>query len=329
MLKELILNNFPQTKVDLIFGYGSRVIKQGGYNQSSDLIDIIISVDDPMQWHQENLARNQQHYSFIRYLPSSIDIIKKTQEQFGAKIYFNPYVRLGNYSLKYGVIKTSHLIDDLLDWKNLYIAGRLHKPVEFLVNTCDRNELLKNSLRINKESALRAAILQLPETFTALQLYKTIAGLSYKGDFRMIFGEDINKIDNIVSTQVDRFDQMYLPLLKIIPTLHWNESKKIYIQDLSSTSVLRHLRLLPKEVRRSICEIHSVTARTLESEALLKSAAYSINCDKLVARSLSTIVRRSSLTQSLKGLITAGLVKSLKYSQRKLYKSFVSRIKWS
>lgn len=312
-----------------MFAYGSRAIKQDGTQVKSDLLDIIVAVDNPLKWHQENFIRNNQHYSFLQYLPNSVEKITKLQEQFGAKIYFNPYVQLGNLSVKYGVIKTEHLIHDLRNWSELYVAGRLHKPVEIMVDNLDKNEPLRTSMRFNRESAVRAALLQLPETFSLKKLYLTIAGLSYHGDPRMLFGEDVSKIENIVSAQIKKFDQLYLHRLKLNQSVHWNESKQTFTQDLSQNTILRNLKLLPMEIRKNICRYHGREAKTLEADVVLASAARSINCDKIVAQAIASTVRRSSLSQSVKGLLTAGLVKSIKYSQRKLVKSLASRMNWS
>lgn len=329
-LDQVILNSFPQTGVALTFAYGSKVFKQIGGQNTSELIDIIIVTDNPQQWHQENYNRNNQHYSILRYLPNHIHRITQLQEQFGARIYFNPFVKLSNFSVKYGVIKTDHLIEDLLNWNKLYVAGRLHKPVRFIVNTCDRNEALRHAIRFNKESAIRAALVQLPETFETSQLYKTITGLSYNGDFRMIFGEDKNKVNNIVAGQLEEFHQIYLPTLKLNQSFKncvaWNETKSTFNQDTSPKTVLRHLKLLPSNVCNIICEEHGPIAKSLESDAILTSVSRSINCDKIVSHAISTIVRRSSVSQSLKGLLTAGFLKSLRYSRGKLVKSLSSRL---
>lgn len=327
MLKQILLNNFPQAQVSLAFGYGSRIIKQVQV-QDTDLVDVVFVVDNSFEWHKRNILTNGQHYSFLKLLPRPEERITNIQENYGARMYYNPYVTIGNISIKYGVVKTAHLIDDLLHWNDLYVAGRLHKPVELLVNIS--NEPLRKALRFNKESAIRAALLQLPESFEPIQLYKTIAGLSYNGDPRMWFGEDKNKIDNIVSKQMDLFDQLYLPIIKMSPnfkdSVNVNESKCIITQDCSSAAIFRNLKQLPKNVRRRVCQVYGREARTFECDVVLSSLSRNINCDKVLGRVLASIVRRSSATQSIKGLFTAGFLKSLKYSQRKLAKSLLSRL---
>ena len=53
-------------------------------------MDFIIAVDNPLEWHRENLKLNYKHYSFLKYAgPSQIADI---QDNYGAKLYFNTLV---------------------------------------------------------------------------------------------------------------------------------------------------------------------------------------------------------------------------------------------
>lgn len=326
-LSRLICENLPQDGISMAIGYGSKVIKQASNEiDQGDMIDLILVVDNPFKWHEENFSRNKSHYSFIKYLPNSVSKIVNLQERYGAKVYYNPFVELEDVRIKYGVIKTDHLLDDLNNWTHLYVSGRLHKPIRLLIDTPDPNKSLSSAIRFNRECALRAAMLQLPETFNTINLYKKIAALSYAGDLRMLFGEDKNKVDKIVQGQMESFDQLYLSMIRRKDSVQWNESKQIFTQDLSPQTVLKNLESLPRNVRRTICLQQSEIARSIESQTILSSISKSLYCDKIVAQAISTIVRRSSFTQSLKGVVTAGLSKSIRYSGKKLIKSLKSRM---
>ena len=69
------------------------------------------------------------------------------------------------------------LFRDLTEWETLYLAGRLHKPVRILRDDARINLASRKNLR----SAVRTALLLLPNQFTEEELFHTIAGLSYRG----------------------------------------------------------------------------------------------------------------------------------------------------
>lgn len=177
------------------------------------MVDFIFGVSHPGHWHDLNMQQNPHHYSSIRMLGSGA--VSLLQEKVGAGVYFNPYVEVNGMNIKYGVVSIDRLCKDLIDWETLYLAGRMHKPVKILRD--DSRVRLAN--QVNLTEAVRVALLTLPENFTEEELYNRIAGISYKGDFRMIVGENPNKVQNIVSSQMENFHRLYYGLLDDLPNV--------------------------------------------------------------------------------------------------------------
>jgi translocator assembly and maintenance protein 41 len=97
--------------------------------------------------------------------------------------------------MKYGVICRQNFLDDLLNWRFLYVAGRLHKPVRIMKLAANEDDAeINSSMMTNRLNAMRAALLLLPDQFTDLELYMVIASLSYMGDPRMGIGENPKKV---------------------------------------------------------------------------------------------------------------------------------------
>lgn len=320
-----ILTYLPN-KYSFVFAYGSRVKLQANKQVATgDMIDLIVAVDEPTEFHKENLAMNPTHYSFVRRFGAKV--IAGIQQNFGAKVYYNTLVPIddGANLIKYGVIKTQHLINDLLDWESLYISGRLHKPVEVIYGP--DSEVLSKALKLNLQNAVHTALLLLEETFTEEQLYMTISHLSYGGDFRMIVGEDKNKVSNIVKPQISNFRQLYQPYMTSDPMqrlVHWNPNSQTFNQDSSSKVVLHHLNLLPKNVQQQLYILYSKNGRSRDLDDVLLAISKSYDVSKNVSDATANIVWSSSWSQSLKGITTGGVVKSFKYSFRKLTKMYHS-----
>lgn len=311
------------------FAYGSGVFSQGTSSTNKPQVDMIFGVSHPQHWHSLNMKYNPQHYSGLRFLGSNV--ISKVQDNIGGGVYYNPFVEINGTKLKYGVVSIDTLKRDLQNWDTLYLAGRLHKPVKILR---DEPQVRFVNQR-NLISALRTALLLLPETFSEYDLYMKIAGISYMGDLRMVFGENPHKVHNIVQSQFLNFRRLYSPLMDALSNLElvdsdYQEFKDgISItklsQDMDSTKRGNIVARLPATFRSKLYAIcgHPVKSPAIDAskcdEGDIKIAA-----DEEIAKKLSQAihqtVRWSSFTQSAKGILTAGLLRSLWYTGEKLEK---------
>lgn len=317
-----ILGEFPGN-MKFCFAYGSGVMKQRSSEMSKNMLDLVFVVRNPAQWHKENLDKNHDHYAqLMRRLGHKA--IARVQENWGARIFYNTLVKTREGRLiKYGVTSDAGLIEDLLDWKFLYLAGRLHKPVQVVVNT-EEESPLKRALSQNLHSAVHAALILLPEHFTEADFYRAIASLSYNGDFRMTFGEDKNKVDNIVLPQINNFRKLYNPVLKHFDRyIEIPKSDEVAImchQDTSPFARIHHLNHLPRMPQVNLVRSWTQGPRSRDTEDCLRAIAHDPECSEILQKSLEDIVWRSSVSQSLKGIFTVGIVKSVKYGGAKVLK---------
>jgi translocator assembly and maintenance protein 41 len=325
--------------------------QQGG----GKVIDFIFGVSHTQHWHDINMTQNPQHYSAVRRLGSSF--VGKIQDKWGAGVYFNPYITINGIMIKYGVVNLDTITRDLSEWDTLYLAGRLQKPVKILRD--DPKVRLAN--QINLLSALRTALLMLGPKFSEIELYTKIAGISYMGDPRMDFrGEDPNKIRNIVSNQLPNFRQLYAPLVEELPNVSYNDARcqnKDWmldtgcdcemVQDMEPKKRGNMVRRLPVSFRNKIYmeyrkkwqipggeynrmmeeskDEDEAGFKRREGGAFDRRIAGEDDLKESVVKSIKQTVSWPSWSQSIKGFVTAGVSRSLKYMGEKRSKATVRK----
>lgn len=356
-----ILSQFP--KVESAFAYGSGVVQQASYdykNGEFPMLDLIFVVDNAEEWHRENIAINSSHYAFG--VPHNAKYIACIQDKFQAYMWFNTSVPMQSTSfpgrkMKYGVISKRRLLQDLLSWKSLYVAGRLHKPVMILKSS---NEI-DTAMFLNRVHAMRVALLLLPPTFNDIQLFTTIAGLSYGGDPRMLFAENPNKVNNLVSPIVPHYKALYEPAIKEIVSLYGLNTNLFDRSDhdssvkgrsssgcgmnspdsLDSTGTgqyhyefnintssqkVPHLNNIYSDLPAYLKTQLSIgQAESSKDESLPVSVSISTPrppSAAAVSTALAAIVSRAARGQTIKGLFTAGLSKGFSYVIAKIGKRF-------
>lgn len=189
-------------KVIDIIGYGSGVKKQDNYSTSfQKIIDIIATVDNDLLWHQNNLELNPNHYSKFAY------INKLPLCHFGTDINYLTHLEYKSNLFKLGIIQKKDLIDDLINWKNFYLAGKLQKSIlEIKVDTD-----LEEAIKINRKSALIIALIfNYEKDINLYELLYSICNLSFNNDIRMSYRmENPNKVKNILEGSYDELKDIY------------------------------------------------------------------------------------------------------------------------
>lgn len=327
---------------------------QGG-NQK--MIDFIFGVSYTQHWHSINLQEHRDHYSGLGSLGSYA--VSKVQDSFGAGVYFNPYVSVNGTLVKYGVVNLDTLCKDLSEWDTLYLAGRLQKPVKILRD----NPSVRLANQVNLLSAIRVALLLLPETFSEEQLYTTIAGISYMGDPRMsVGGDDPKKVSNIVKYQLKNFRQLYTPLIDNLPNIsfcdsacnnpNWVDDQSLNVklqQNMDPVTRGHMVRRLPTAFREKLYfeyqakwkiprrDFNAMLEKTKdedpdrirrreggEFERRIAKDTEGGGLQTEVSQVIEKTVRWPSFTQSVKSAVTAGVAKSFRYATEKRQKARAS-----
>jgi len=274
-------------------------------------------------------------------------------------------------SIKYGVTTVDNLCSDLLSWNTLYLSGRMHKPIRIIKD----DARVRLTQQVNLVSALRVALLTLPDEFDEKRLFERIAGFSYAGDPRMSVpgGENRGKVANIVSAQAPQFRELYQRLANGLPSVHWRVgsstieasslafffvdmsfgSRMSYFffplqQDTSARARAALLRKLPSNLFHRLETKYATDVASLGPEApsyendpsafwtkvgadkrladnIDSGAHLTMSCPYLsnlmrIGIEMRAIVRWPATVQSLKGVITTGAAKSVRYGVAKVGK---------
>ncbi|XP_041023632.1 phosphatidate cytidylyltransferase, mitochondrial isoform X4 [Juglans microcarpa x Juglans regia] len=269
------------------------------------MVDYILGVSNPEQWHSQNLQMNKNHYaSWMVHLG-------------GPKLL-----------LKYGVVRMHDLIKDILNWERFYLSGRLQKPVHILVDNLD----IENVNSANLKAAMTAALLLLPPKFTEEDLYAKICSLSYMGDLRMLFAEDRNKVKKIVQGQFDLFQSRYRPFLEeyeakeLLRFMSSGSGQTNVSQDCGLSAARSLVSSLPPMVRSKMGMKLGQEKKLVESGRVIHEV--SIGSREEAAKCMQKVLRRtvmvSSARQAVSGLLTVGGVKAVRYLSNKMCKAWKS-----
>jgi len=325
-LLESVVDQFD-APIRYAFAYGSGVFEQDGYASGSKqltspdapMLDFIFAVTHPDHFHSINMHQYPHHYPLHARVFGSSYVTR--MEEMGPGVWFNAFIEMNGVKIKYGVTSVDNLCSDLLNWKSLYLAGRMHKPIRIIKD----DARVRLTQQVNLTSAVRASLLQLPEEFSETQLFERIAGISYGGDPRMFLpAENRGKVGNIVRKQGPQFKELYHRLVVGLPGVHWPSHSDTIQQDVTAQARSAHLKKLPSgllgRVRNNYSRAASGDSPDIDESSYWLKLAGDEKLPQRLTEEMNGIVRYPATIQTLKGLASAGVGKSLRYSVAKIGK---------
>lgn len=300
-LTSQILTKFPTSRISFCSAFVS--------SNATQPVEVLFCVDDLYKWHDENIAMNPSLYSFMRFFGSTM--LTQMQTRSGANVYCHPRIRFDNdRMIQYETVSMGDFCYDLNHWAELHVAGHLHKPIETIVAA--KSLEMASAIENNTQSALRVALLLLPEQFSYWDLFMEIAQFSYNGkQFKTTIQKNREAIRKVVEPNLQEYFQFYLPHLKQhfshcvqLPDPHELSDGKIR-QDKSKEMSRKHFLDLPSATLVELKELagsHTLTDKVIDF--------YIENANLLetnLREGLIQTVGRAHRDQELKDLMTAML----------------------
>ncbi len=264
------------------FGYGSGVFKQLGYDSKEKPQIDLILIVNDMKLWHKENIKKNP--KDYSFIGRNFFLNSSLDEIKGITgITYQSNIEYKGHLFKYGIIEYGDFVRHMQTWDSFYVPGRFQKPVL----TIKSNNFIDELILQNRRNACKVGLLCLNNK-DLKDLYLTICNLSYSGDTRMKVAENPKKVDNIVGASYDKFNEMYN-----FNDLYQKNGERI-------------------EYEIDIDELPSSLEKYIKDDKTKEK----------VMEYLSDLNRKESSLQTMKGIKTNGIVKSLRYGLAKVLKKF-------
>ncbi len=264
------------------FGYGSGVFKQLGYDSKEKPQIDLILIVNDMKLWHKENIKRNP--KDYSFIGRNFFLNSSLDEIKGITgITYQSNIEYKGHLFKYGIIEYGDFVRHMQTWDSFYVPGRFQKPIL----TIKSNNFIDELILQNRRNACKVGLLCLNNK-DLKDLYLTICNLSYSGDTRMKVAENPKKVNNIVGASYDKFNEMYN-----FNDLYQKNGEQI-------------------EYEIDIDELPSSLEKYIKDDKTKEK----------VMEYLSDLNRKESSLQTMKGIKTNGIVKSLRYGLAKVLKKF-------